>query len=67
MSERAQETQAGLPRQQENYIRSAAARTGERTATEQITDAKSLLDSGSITADEFERLEAEALGKSPVA
>lgn len=67
MNERALATHERLQRQQENYIRSVAAPAGGRSATEQITDAKSLLDSGSITADEFERLKADALGKSPVA
>jgi hypothetical protein len=67
MHERALEAQAGMQRQQEAYIRSVAAPTGERTATQQITEAKALLDSGAITADEFDRLKADALGKSPVA
>src|SRR5215207_2600253 len=42
MNERAQEAQAGMQRRQEAYIRSVAAPTGERTATQQITDAKAL-------------------------
>ena len=67
MNERALTAQAGLRRRQDDYIRSVAAPGGERTATQQITEAKSLLDSGAITADEFERLKADALGKSPVA
>jgi hypothetical protein len=67
MNERALATQAGLQRRQEDYIRSVTAPAGGRTATQQITEAKSLLDAGAITADEFERLKADALGKSPVA
>ena len=67
MQERALAAQAGMQAQQENYIRSVAAPAGQRTATQQITDAKSLLDSGSITTEEFERLKADALGKSSVA
>jgi hypothetical protein len=67
MNERTLAVQAGMQRRQEDYIRSVAAPAGERTATQQITDAKSLLDSGTITADEFERLKADALGKSQVA
>jgi len=41
------------------YIRTVA---GSKSATEQIAEAKSLLDSGAITADEFARLKAKALG-----
>jgi len=67
MQERALAAQAGMQAQQEKYIRSVAAPAGQRTATQQITDAKSLLDSGSITTEEFERLKADALGKSSVA
>jgi hypothetical protein len=67
MNERALEAQAGMQRRQDDYIRSVAAPAGERTATQQITEAKALLDAGTITTDEFERLKADALGKSPVA
>lgn len=67
MNERTLAAQAGMQRRQEDYIRSVAAPAGERTATQQITEAKSLLDSGTITTDEFNRLKADALGKSPVA
>jgi hypothetical protein len=41
----------------EQYIRSVAA----KSPAEQIADAKGLLDSGVITADEFARLKAKAL------
>lgn len=41
------------------YIRTVA---GSKSATEQIAEAKALLDSGAITADEFARLKAKALG-----
>jgi hypothetical protein len=67
MGERAMSAQAEAQRQQETYIRSVAAPGGPRTPTQQITDAKALLDSGAISADEFERLKADALGKAPVA
>ena len=67
MNERALEAQAGMQRRQDDYIRSVAAPAGERTATQQITEAKALLDAGTITTDEFERLKADALGKSQVA
>ena len=67
MNDRALEAQAGMQRRQDDYIRSVAAPAGQRTATQQITEAKALLDSGAITAGEFERLKAEAWEKSPVA
>ncbi|MEU8610561.1 SHOCT domain-containing protein [Actinoplanes sp. NPDC048791] len=67
MNERALEAHEGMQRRQEDYIRSVAAPTGARTPTQQITEAKALLDAGTITTDEFERLKADALGKSPVA
>ena len=41
------------------YIRRIA---GAKSPTEQIADAKALLDSGAISADEFARLKAKALG-----
>ena len=67
MQERALAAQAGMQAQQENYIRSVAAPAGQRTPTQQISDAKSLLDSGSITTEEFDRLKADVLGKASVA
>lgn len=42
----------------EAYIRQVAA----KSPAEQIADAKRLLDEGTITADEFARLKAKALG-----
>lgn len=44
----------------EAYIRSVSG--GGKSAAEQIAEAKSLLDSGTINADEFNRLKAKALG-----
>ncbi len=41
------------------YIRSVA---GGKSAAEQIADAKGLLDSGAINADEFAKMKAKALG-----
>lgn len=41
------------------YIRKVA---GAKSPTEQIAEAKALLDSGAITADEFARLKAKTLG-----
>ena len=42
----------------ENYIREVAG----KSPADQIADAKRLLDSGTINADEFARLKAKALG-----
>lgn len=43
----------------EAYIRSIA---GGKSAAEQIAEAKALLDSGAISADEFAKLKAKAIG-----
>jgi uncharacterized membrane protein len=50
----AQQNQAAT----EQYVRSVA---GSGSSAEEITKAKALLDSGTITADEYEALKAKAL------
>lgn len=66
MSDRAIAAAADAQKRQDAYIRSVASPTdGKRSATEEIASAKSLLDSGAITAAEFEKLKASALGQSP--
>ncbi|MBG0564710.1 SHOCT domain-containing protein [Actinoplanes aureus] len=70
MSERAAAAHSQLQQQQEAYIRSVAgsgAAAGPRSATDEIARAKELLDSGTISAAEFEHLKAKALGTAPVA
>ena len=59
MSERQIEAVREARAETDAYIRSVA---GSKSASEQIADAKSLLDSGAITSDEFARLKAKALG-----
>jgi hypothetical protein len=58
MAERNLERQQQYQSQADDYIRSVAS-TGD--PAEQIAKAKQLLDSGAITADEFESLKAKAL------
>ena len=71
MNDRAMAAAGEARSRQEAYIRSVAAPDdGKRSATEQIASAKSLLDSGAISAAEFEQLKADALGRgaaTPVA
>ncbi|HEX5201630.1 SHOCT domain-containing protein [Paractinoplanes rhizophilus] len=65
MSDRALRDATEAQKRQEAYIRSVASPAdGKRSATEEIASAKSLLDSGAITAAEFDRLKANALGQS---
>jgi hypothetical protein len=65
MSERAMKDAAESQKRQEAYIRSVASPAdSKRSATEEIASAKSLLDSGTITAAEFERLKSNALGQT---
>jgi len=59
MHERAIEQQQAMQKAQNEYIQSVAGNSG--TATEQITSAKSLLDSGAITQAEFDQLKTKAL------
>ncbi len=59
MAERAIEQQKDMQVAQSEYIKSVAGSGG--SATEQIASAKSLLESGAITQDEFDKLKAKAL------
>jgi len=61
MTERAIEQQQAMQSAQEEYIKSVAAPSAGASAADQITSAKSLLDSGAITQAEFDALKAKAL------
>ncbi|GAB1641298.1 SHOCT domain-containing protein [Krasilnikovia sp. MM14-A1259] len=63
MTERALATQAEMQKRQDAYIKSVAASNGKGSATDEIASAKALLDSGAISASEYEQLKANALGK----
>lgn len=63
MTERALAAQAEAVRRQDAYIRSVAAPAGGSPA-EEIASAKGLLDSGAISAAEFEQLKSGALAKA---
>lgn len=64
MQDRAVTAAAESQKRQDAYIRSVAASDGQRSATDEIASAKGLLDSGAITAAEYERLKAGALGQT---
>ena len=59
MSERRMKEMAEMQKAQDAYIRDVAGGTGP---ADQIAQAKSLLDSGAISQEEFDRLKAKALG-----
>ncbi|BCI51576.1 membrane protein [Mycolicibacterium litorale] len=57
MAERAREAAIASKQETDNYIREVAG----RSPTQEIAEAKALLDNGAITQDEFESLKAKAL------
>lgn len=61
MSERSTAAVSAARAETDTYIRSVAATV---TPTDEIAKAKALLDGGSITESEFERLKAQALVKA---
>jgi hypothetical protein len=62
MTERSVRAAAEHQHQQDTYIRQVAGTSSSPTPTEQITQARALLDSGAITQAEYEALKAKALG-----
>ncbi|MET0865554.1 MAG: SHOCT domain-containing protein [Nakamurella sp.] len=60
MHERQLEQMKAMQHAQNEYIRSVAA-SSSPSATDQIASAKGLLDSGTITAAEFDKIKAKAL------
>lgn len=59
MSDRSMQSAVEMRKQQEAYIREVAQPTA--SASQQIAQAKSMLDDGTITQSEFEALKARAL------
>ena len=62
MAERAAKSQARVQEQVDAQIRQVAGTAA--SPADQIAQAKSLLDSGAINQEEFERLKAKALGQA---
>ena len=65
MQDRTREQMVESQRQMDAYVRSVASTSGG--AADEIAHAKSLLDSGAITQEEFQALKAKALGTSATA
>jgi hypothetical protein len=61
MTERQLEQQKQIQVAQAEYIKSVAATPASPSSTEQIASAKQLLDSGTISPQEFDTLKAKAL------
>ena len=65
MTDRAIESQRAMQERQAEYIKSVAGSSaGSGAATDQIAAAKSLLDSGAITQQEFDQIKAKALASA---
>lgn len=64
MTDRALEAQKEVQRQQAEYIQSVAGSSAAASAADQIASAKSLLDAGTITEQEFDLMKAKALASA---
>jgi hypothetical protein len=65
MTERALAAQTEAQKRQEAYIKSVATPNGGKSSvTDDIASAKALLDSGAISASEYDQLKADALARS---
>jgi hypothetical protein len=58
MAERRQKDMVAMQQQQDAYIKQVA---GSKSPTDQIADAKKLLDAGTITQADFDQIKAKAL------
>lgn len=63
MNDRTLEAQKEIQRQQAEYIKSVAGDSAGSSTTDQIASARSLLDSGTITQQEFDQIKAKALAQ----
>ena len=61
MAQRAMERNLQYMNDQQDYIRNVAG-TSSATTVDQLSQAKSLLDNGAISSDEFAQIKAKALG-----
>lgn len=61
MAQRAMQRNAEYMNEQQEYIRNVAG-TSSNTTVEQLSQAKSLLDNGAISPEEFAAIKAKALG-----
>ena len=61
MAMRAGKRNAEMVAAQDDYIRSVAGTSSGPSSVEQLAQAKTLLDSGAITPDEFAQIKAKAL------
>jgi Phospholipase_D-nuclease N-terminal/Short C-terminal domain len=65
MTDRALAAQAEAQKRQDAYIKSVATPNGSKgTVTDEIASAKALLDSGAISAAEYDQLKADALARA---
>jgi len=64
MTDRSLEQQRQIQARQEEYVRSVVATSGGNSSADQIASAKKLLDEGTITHPEFDKMKAQALASA---